>query len=65
MTDGGIYLPQRNACFVVDQENREERRVNSLPAPFFCMMTQVTTYLKGFCRDTNRLMQFSRQLDVH
>ncbi len=34
-------------------------------APFFCMMTQVTTYLKGLFMPVSFLMQFSRQLEVH
>ena len=33
--------------------------------PFFCIMTVVTTYLNGLFRSANRLMQVSRQVDVH
>ena len=34
-------------------------------SPFFCIMTVVTTYLKGLFSSANRLMQVSRQVDVH
>lgn len=34
-------------------------------SPFFCMITQVTTYLKGLFRPVSFLIQFSRQLEVH
>ncbi len=33
--------------------------------PFFCMMTVVTTYLKGLFKSAKRLIQVSRQVDVH
>lgn len=33
--------------------------------PFFCMMMHVTTYLNGLFRAVNRLIQCSKQLDVH
>ena len=34
-------------------------------SPFFCMIMVVTTYLKGLFRSANRLIQVSRQVDVH
>lgn len=34
-------------------------------SPFFCMMMQVTTYLKGLLRPPSFLMQFSKHVDVH
>lgn len=34
-------------------------------SPFFCMMMHVTTYLKGLFKAVNRLMQCSKQLEVH
>lgn len=33
--------------------------------PFFCIITVVTTYLKGLFRSANRLMQVSRHVEVH
>lgn len=33
--------------------------------PFFCMMIQVTTYLKGLFSPASFLMQFSKHADVH
>ena len=35
------------------------------PAPFFCMITAVTMYLKGLFRSFNLFMQLSITFDVH
>ncbi len=35
------------------------------PAPFFCMITAVTMYLKGLFRSFSLFMQLSITFDVH
>lgn len=40
-------------------------KARCLPAPVFCMMRQVATYLNGFCNIESLLMTCSSISDVH